>query len=395
MTVSESSGVMRWIVLLALSAATALMYVISLRGNYLYGYGLGQTPEKRELFAWANVAADIWKGFGLVAVVLLWRAHKRMALLASVAWLVCLATGVNSAIGVYVQDRAALTGAREAQHTSYGTAQKALAEAEERIRTLARHRSVPQVEAAIAALFARPVMINERVRGTVGSISGNCTRHEARTAEICADVATLRQELAAAHDASALEADAKKLRARVDELREGGGSLPPDPVGEFWAWATRGLVSVRDVGFGFPLAFALLIEIVSAFGPAVIVSVAAATREEPSVSQHAAARFSMHVPAATVMEMGRVVKWLADRTEPTSVPAGISMHDLYTDYASWCSSHGMQAIVLQVFADEFDHVRRMPELADKIRKFGDRYYGLRLVRAPMVLARSTVREAST
>src|SRR5438876_6648909 len=109
MRVAEVSGVTRWAVLLALTGATALIYLISLRGNYLYGYGLGQTQEKRELFAWANVAADMWKGFGLVAVVLLWRAHKRMALLASVAWLVCVATGMNSAIGVYVQDRATFT----------------------------------------------------------------------------------------------------------------------------------------------------------------------------------------------------------------------------------------------------------------------------------------------
>src|SRR6266487_4597862 len=112
MIASEPSQVMRWMVLVALSAATALMYLISLRGNYLYGYGLGQTPEKRELFAWANVAADIWKGFVLV----LWSGHKRMALLALIAWVVCLATGVNSAIGIYVQDRATLTGTREATH---------------------------------------------------------------------------------------------------------------------------------------------------------------------------------------------------------------------------------------------------------------------------------------
>ena len=68
----------------ALSVATAVIYVVSLRGNYLYGHSLGQTPEKRELFAWANVAADIWS-FELVAVLLLWRSHKRMSLVALVA----------------------------------------------------------------------------------------------------------------------------------------------------------------------------------------------------------------------------------------------------------------------------------------------------------------------
>ena len=59
------------------------MFIISLRGNYLYGYGIGQTDEKRLLFAWANVAADVWKAFGLVAVSMLWRARQwRLALVA-------------------------------------------------------------------------------------------------------------------------------------------------------------------------------------------------------------------------------------------------------------------------------------------------------------------------
>jgi hypothetical protein len=56
-----------------------VMFAVSVRGNYLFGYGLGQTPEKRELFAWANVAADVWKAFGLVAVSALWRDKRRRA----------------------------------------------------------------------------------------------------------------------------------------------------------------------------------------------------------------------------------------------------------------------------------------------------------------------------
>ena len=105
----------RCVVLVALSLATAVMFAVSLRGNYLFGYGLGQTPEKRQLFAWANVAADVWKAFGLIAVSVLWRTrHRRAASVASVAWFVCLLFGINSALGIYVQDRAALTGMREA-----------------------------------------------------------------------------------------------------------------------------------------------------------------------------------------------------------------------------------------------------------------------------------------
>ena len=86
--------VARWLAIAALSLATAAMFLISLRGNYLYGYGIGQTDEKRLLFAWANVAADIWKAFGLVAVTMLWRARQwRLAIVGSIAWFVCLLSG--------------------------------------------------------------------------------------------------------------------------------------------------------------------------------------------------------------------------------------------------------------------------------------------------------------
>lgn len=381
----ESSRVTRWAVLVALTGATALMYAISLRGNYLYGYGLGQTPEKRELFAWANVAADIWKGFGLVAVVLLWRQHKQMSIVAVLAWLVCLTTGVNSAIGVYVQDRTTLTGAREAKHLSYKEAAQELATVEERIKSTAVQRSVSQIEAAIAALMARPVMLNERVRGTVGSISSSCAKNDPRTAAACAEVAELRQELARARDSARLEGDAQKLRNQVHELREHGGAVVPDPVGEFWAWATHGFVSVRDVGFGFPLFFALLIEIVSAFGPAVIVAVAMATRREQADRQPAAAGLSTPLHATPVIQIGRVANWLADRTEPSSDSGAISIRELYGDYAAWCLSKDLQARGLDAFADEFDRVREAPQLAGKIRKFGERYYGIRLVTAGALL----------
>ncbi|HEV8692651.1 MAG TPA: hypothetical protein VGQ93_00470, partial [Lysobacter sp.] len=167
------------------------------------------------------------------------------------------------------------------------------------------------------------------------------------------------------------------------ELREQGSSLAPDPVGEFWAWATRGLLSVRDVGFGFPLMFALVIEVVSAFGPSVVVAVAAATRAGSSMPQPAPAGLSRAQQAATHMAGDSVLHWLADRTEPTSDPVAITIQALYADYAAWCASTCVHLSEPNAFAAEFDRVRTLPELASKIRKFGDRYCGLRLLRAPV------------
>jgi len=68
MMTNDSSRAVRWLVIVALSIATVGMFLISMRANYLYGRSIGQSPETQEAFAWANVGADIWKGFGLIVV---------------------------------------------------------------------------------------------------------------------------------------------------------------------------------------------------------------------------------------------------------------------------------------------------------------------------------------
>jgi hypothetical protein len=234
----------------------------------------------------------------------------------------------HSAIGIYVQERTALTGGRQAQHALYEDAQKELATVEAHRKSLGQQRTSAQVEAAINAVYARPVMLGERVRGTVGSLSVQCTKHDARTAAACREVAELREELAAAHEAATLDTRAVVLRQQVSGLRERGSTLPPDPVGEFWAWITRGFVTVTAVGFGLPLFFALMIELVSAFGPLGIVAFAEATRTDHAVAHPVApgrdtSRQSGPQRATVLLEQvtGRVEQFIDDWTEPTHDPA--------------------------------------------------------------------------
>ncbi len=78
------------------------MVAVSLRANYLFGYGFGQTPEKAQVFGWANVAADLWKVSGLIVITSLWRANqKRFALSLMPIWALCFVWGLAGAIGVY------------------------------------------------------------------------------------------------------------------------------------------------------------------------------------------------------------------------------------------------------------------------------------------------------
>ena len=387
----ESARITRWVVLVALSLATAVMFAVSIRGNYLFGYSLGQTDEKRQLFGWANVAADVWKAFGLIAVTMLWRTkHRRAAMVASMAWLMCLLFGINSALGIYVQDRAALTGAREATHATYKDAQDELAAVEGKLRTRAEHRSTGEIDAAINAVLGRAVITGDRLRGTVAVVSKNCTKIDLGTNDACREVAQLREDHAAASEANKLKERASALRDQVIALRDCGGSIAPDPVGEFYAWITGGIVSVRDVGFGFPLFFALLIEVVSAFGPLTIAAYAEATRaaardqlvveSAPKLAIAGHDQLRLATAGLSEPEDGQVVLWLAERAVPMSGNSAIGIEELHADYAHWCGERGFRAESMPHFEEEFDRVRRLPDLEGKTRKFGDRYYGVGLAR---------------
>jgi hypothetical protein len=184
MTTNETSRIVRWLVIVMLGAATAGMVAVSLRANFLFGYGFGQTPDRAHVFGWANVAADLWKVGGLIVITSLWRADKkRCAVSLMPIWVLCVLCGLVGAIGVYAQDRTALIGGREAIAATYKDAERELAEIDAKLQTITTERSTVQVDAAIAAVMARPMMAGERVRGTVGKLSANCTKDERSTAE--------------------------------------------------------------------------------------------------------------------------------------------------------------------------------------------------------------------
>lgn len=383
----EGGGFTRWIVLIALSAATAVVFLVSLRCNFLFGYSLGQTDDKRVLFAWANVGADLWKAFGLIAITMLWRVkHRRAAFVGSIAWFMCLTFGINSALGIYVADRTALTGDRAAAHDAFEDRKQHLSELEDLLRARPAGRASAEIEAAIAAELARSVVIGERSRGTVDAISRSCTKADARTEAACAAVRSLQVELATAREREKLAQRIETLREDVARMRRDGSAIAPDPIGEFYAWLSRGLLSVRDVSFGFPLFFALLIEAVSAFGPVTIAAYAEATRPPRDRVGHGPPRqaASLHDEPWQggarhgLTDQSRVIQWLAARAIPTESNRPIALDELYRDFARWCGGNSTAIDEMEEFERTFDAARQLPELTGKIRKFGRRYYGIAL-----------------
>jgi hypothetical protein len=226
--------------------------------------------------------------------------------------------------------------------------------------------------------------VNGRARGTIGSLSLQCTKADIRTAATCAEVATLHQERAVADEASQLDKRIAELRQRLTGLRERGGTLSADPQVELLSRLSMGFVSSADVGFGLVLLLAAVIELVSTFGPVVLSAYADATRGQ----RHTSSLSEIVVAAGRAMPRlvgaGRAVS--RPTTGPTACAVieymatyGIEVNEIFEDYACWCQQSGCEALSETEFVGEFDHNRHEHQLVGKIQKFGTRYYGLRLV----------------
>jgi hypothetical protein len=374
---------LRVFVIAILSTATLAMIALSLQANYLFAYSFGQTDAAQHMFARASVIFDVWKALGLIIVTALWRHKQRIvALLLGLVWFACLVSGITSAIGVYVTDRMATTGGRAAVHDALESGERDLEEKQGRIVRLHATRTPAQVEAAIEAMFARPISPGEKTRGTIGSVSQRCSKEDRRTTDACSDVAKLREELAASVEATRLQQQVEDLRGQVGKLRSSGGTLTADPVGELFAWVSRGRVSVRDVGFGLPLFIALLIEAVSAFGLLGVARYAQVTRAIAAEELRAPAQLA-RAPAAVslvavsparppvskppravrppresprLIESGRAVGDVAQFAVACLRPAPgalLEVRDLYPSYRTWCDDEGWRALAGDKFEELF------------------------------------------
>jgi hypothetical protein len=78
-------------------------------------------------------------------------------------------------------------------------------------------------------------------------------------------------------------------------------------------------------------------------------------------------------------EAGRVVGWMRDRAIPTENTTATTLEVLYADYEVWCSGRALKAMTVEEFAEAFDRMREIPEVAGNIKKFGNRYHGIKLV----------------
>jgi len=127
-----------------------------------------------------------------------------------------------------------------------------------------------------------------------------------------------------------------------------------------------------------------MIEMVSAFGPLGILAYAETMHVAPwrDTSGHVAKTpGASRVPATaadTSGDVGQLISYVAERTEPTESAAALGIDELFADYLAWCRHRKIVALDQKQFGHAFDRLRTSPELEGKIKKFGSRYFGIAL-----------------
>ena len=370
-----------WLIWLVTIAASGSM-------NFLAGHELGRSHQEAYVFAAVGVGADGWKALGPVFIVALLRSHRRViATLAIVVWIACFLVAVSGALGLAAKNRTAISDARSSTRSSFDALTRDLGELEIRRSQLGAQRTQAEIEARIATVLTRPIVVGEHVRGTVSSISAACTKTDVRTATACAEISALREEVASARAAQELHVRIASLREKAEQLRRDGGTATADPQSHVIERLSRGMLAAHDVGLALMLAMVAMIELVSAFTPVVLTEYGRSARATPVRAPAVATGRDQPTPVATdlpstraepvlLRRVGGIFDYMAERVRP-SPSSSIRGSDLHVDYVRWCEVGTRAALSDKEFFDEFERICA-EELRGSIHPVGNRYVGLML-----------------
>ena len=249
--------------------ATVGAIVASATMNYHYMAGEGAGTRGQILGA-VSVVLDLGKAVLPVLIAGAWaaRAWWRASLGSGFLALLIL-FGLASALGFGEASKGGRVATREGASAMLALVDAEVAALEARRDALPPHRSLAEAEAALRAAWLAPVVDGPRVRGTVATVSKQCTVLSVAVIEPCRALQALMVEVATAGEGTRIEARLVELRLEQRRLRALGAGQDPDPQ----ATVIRRLVgrllpdpdlaTVRAVVVG---VLAVLIEGMSAFG---------------------------------------------------------------------------------------------------------------------------------
>ncbi|MFM9848447.1 MAG: hypothetical protein ACKVP3_14955 [Hyphomicrobiaceae bacterium] len=372
--------------------------------NLSFGLSLGSTAEERLIYAIASVAADVVKITAVIVVIRLWQKPQRMlACVGAVLGLICLAWSLASAAGFALSTRdhiAAVHAAASQVNNGWTTT---IRRAGEQLALVGQSRPPTVIEAELAGQMV-PAAIWKRTRECV-----ELTLPESRDA--CSRTLALRQELAAAQSAHALEERIAEARRELATKPAVGQSADPQVVG------LAAMVGIEEATLRRSLALllAVLVEVGSAFGFAL--AHAATASPPPPLRSHAPPRTGAtpqtgkapknaprnSAPSAVVSfaeQAARLKRGRRPTTDPDQSLARwteecvqwdhhgcVGARTAYEAYCRWAENVGITAVTETKFGRSLTaRITAMGGSKTK-RREGSVYLGIRIVGAPVPKAK--------
>ena len=326
---------------------------------------------------------------------------------------------LQSAASFASESKGAVIEGRETVRANYLETEKEIAAMVAKRDAIKVARSPAELEAAIKTVLARAVKDGERVRGTVASISAECSKADARTTESCAEVGRLREDLAAATAAARIDQRLGELRGEARKLREQGGASDANAPATLLSRLSLGWLSPADVEAWRSIYLALLVEFVSVFGllmsleqralaeawngmgrraaktaedaPRATLAASAALAPRPTRARKSAegnaidgpvvdggtARRLLSGPArdgggdAMAEDAGDVAAFVFERLSPAD-GGRLSLAELHRAYVKWCKVAKRRPVAREVFGEWFETTGKAVGLV--VEKRGDQVF---------------------
>ncbi len=338
---------MRMLVCGACAIIAIGLMAVSATLSYRFSFGLGGTPLEAHAYALAAGGIDILKGCMPFVIFLRLREGRRLA---AAAGLMVFAMGViwsfTSAMGLAAQVRMGKANTADNRIAAYREAKAKLAHLGTEQGKIARKRSLAEITSEIEGKLAAAVKAGNQTR-TLGAATDQCQRPTRWTAEACAAVWQLRQELAAASEWDRLDGEVRKVRSRIDKLREdGAGDLATaDAQADVLARAI-GLLTGRTIDEGWMrLAVVILLGLLLEVGSSCGLYVALGSHALPP-SRKEAREGEDEIGEAS--ESGDVGNYCEARLT-TEQGGRLTMGKVFEDYAAWCGANGAEPVRRKAF----------------------------------------------
>ncbi len=358
---------------LGVVAATVLL-LVSAAMNWRFGFGLGKTEFDGQIYGAASAAADGLKA--LLPFFLVWALRQRAWLqmaAAALVWVVCTSYSLTSSLGFAALNRADTVGERVLKATEYQDLRTELKRAREKAGWIPKHRSVAEVEAALTAALMEPVRgKGRRVRGTVASLTKNCTVSNYWASRYCPNIFNLRKELAIAKDAEKLERRIAELRAKLAQVASASAVAEGDPQVALLSRLTG--VDSAKVQMALVVLVSILVEIGSGLGFFVVLGGTRAMRPKRvlAVPQTGANdNLSEDESDLKVVEPTDELKAFYEERIEKAEGCSVTASLLYEDYCSWAAETGREPMTLPAFGRRFGELGiQKAKIAGRIRYIG-------------------------